>query len=69
MKRKVKNADDDYAFREYGLTQKDLTGLEERVEQRYQRLKRTGKLITLTPAKLRMMIAECQRATKAKARR
>ena len=64
MKRKVKCDDDDDAFREYGLTEKDLAGFEERSKKQYQRSKREGKLITLTPAKLRKMIDEARCSNK-----
>lgn len=62
MKRKLKDETDNYAFREYGVTRKQLALVEKAVEKRYQQLKRRGKLITLTPAKLRKMLDEARRS-------
>ena len=54
--RKVEVESTDYAQREYGLTQPQVKRLEEVAERRYQKLKREGKLVTLTAAKLGKMI-------------
>ena len=61
MKRKVKKEEDDYAFREYGLTQRDLMRLSKAVEKEYQRLKRSGKLVTFTEEQLKKMAEEAAR--------
>lgn len=53
--RKVEVESTDYAYREYGVTPKEMENLERNVERRYQQLKRSGKLVTLTPAKLEKM--------------
>ncbi len=56
--RKVEVESTDYAFREYGVTPEEMENLERNLEKRYQQLKRTGKLVTLTPAKLKKMLEE-----------
>ncbi len=54
--RKVEVEATDYAQREYGVTPEELARFEKATEKRYQRLKRSGKLVTLTPEQLRKMI-------------
>jgi antitoxin (DNA-binding transcriptional repressor) of toxin-antitoxin stability system len=56
--RKVEVESTDYAYREYGVTPKEMENLERNVENRYQQLKRSGKLVTLTPGKLKKMLEE-----------
>lgn len=56
--RKVEVESTDYAYREYGATPKEMENLERNVEKRYQQLKRSGKLVTLAPAKLKKMLEE-----------
>jgi antitoxin (DNA-binding transcriptional repressor) of toxin-antitoxin stability system len=56
--RKVEVESTDYAYREYGVTLKEMENLERNVEKRYQHLKRGGKLVTLTPAKLKKLLEE-----------
>jgi len=43
----------DYAQREYGVTPEQVTALEKATDKRYQQLKRSGKLVTVTAAQLR----------------
>jgi len=54
--RKVEVESTDYAQREYGATQGQVAALEEATEERYRRLKRSGKLVTVTTAQLRKML-------------
>lgn len=56
--RKVEVESTDYAYREYGVTQKELATFEKAAEQRYRRLKRGGKLVNKTPQQIREMIEE-----------
>ena len=56
--RKVEVESTDYAQREYGVTPEELDRFEKETEKEYQRLKRSGKLVKLTPEKLRKMIDE-----------
>jgi len=56
--RKVEVDSTDYAQREYGVTPEELARFEQETEKRYQQLKRSGKLVKLTPKKLRKMIDE-----------
>ncbi|MBI3756862.1 MAG: hypothetical protein HY267_02690 [Deltaproteobacteria bacterium] len=55
--RKVEVESADYAQREYGATQEQIITLEDATEKRYQRLKRSGKLVTVTAPQLRKMFA------------
>jgi antitoxin (DNA-binding transcriptional repressor) of toxin-antitoxin stability system len=55
--RKVEVESTDYAQREYGATQEQIITLEDATEKRYQRLKRSGKLVTVTAPQLRKMLA------------
>jgi len=54
--RKVEVESTDYAQREYGATAEEVTALERATEQLYRRLRRSGKLVTLTPDNLRKML-------------
>ena len=46
----------DYAQREYGTTAEQIAAVEEATEKRYRRLKRSGKLVTVTTEQLRKML-------------
>ena len=59
--RKVEVESTDYAFREYGATPAELDAFEKAAEKRYQKMKRNGKLVTLTSPQLRKMIEETTR--------
>ena len=54
--RKVEVESTDYAQREYGATPEQVAALAQATDERYQKLKRSGKLITLTPEKLRKIV-------------
>ena len=54
--RKVEVESTDYAAREYGATPEKIAQLEEATEKRYRRLKRSGKLVTVSPDRLRKML-------------
>src|SRR5260221_6463409 len=56
--RRVEVESTDYAQREYGATPEQVARLERATEKRYQRLKRSGKLVTLAPEQLRKMIEQ-----------
>jgi len=53
--RKVEVESRDQAQREYGATPEQIAALEEATEKRYRRLKRSGKLVTVTTEQLRKM--------------
>ena len=54
--RKVQVESTDYAQREYGVTPDQVASLEQATERYYKRLKRSGKLVTVTAEELRKMI-------------
>jgi len=54
--RKVQVESADYAQREYGVTADQVTSLEEATDRRYRRLKRSGKLVSLSAAQLRKVL-------------
>jgi antitoxin (DNA-binding transcriptional repressor) of toxin-antitoxin stability system len=54
--RKVEINSTDYAQREYGAAPEQIAALEEATEKRYHRLKRSGKLLTVTSKQLRKML-------------
>jgi antitoxin (DNA-binding transcriptional repressor) of toxin-antitoxin stability system len=54
--RKVEVESTDYAQREYGATPEQLARLARSTEKEYQRLKRSGKLITVTAKELRKLL-------------
>jgi antitoxin (DNA-binding transcriptional repressor) of toxin-antitoxin stability system len=54
--RKVQVESTDYAWREYGVTQKELEAYEKRVDARFKRLKKSGRLKTMKPADVRREI-------------
>lgn len=54
--RKVEVESTDYAQREYGAISEQIAALEQATDRRYQRLKRSGKLITVTAEQLRKML-------------
>jgi antitoxin (DNA-binding transcriptional repressor) of toxin-antitoxin stability system len=54
--RKVEVESMDYAEREYGVTPEQIAAYEEATDKRYRRLKRSGKLVTVTTEQLRKML-------------
>jgi antitoxin (DNA-binding transcriptional repressor) of toxin-antitoxin stability system len=54
--RKVDVESSDYVLREYGVTSEQLARFEKATEKEYQRLKRSGKLVTVTAKALREML-------------
>ena len=56
--RKVSVESSDYAWREYGVTPEQVARFEQATQKRYQHLKRSGKLVTLTAKQLRKMIEQ-----------
>jgi antitoxin (DNA-binding transcriptional repressor) of toxin-antitoxin stability system len=54
--RKVEVESKDYAEREYAATAEKVAVLEEATDRRYGRLKRTGKLVTVSAEQLRKLI-------------
>ena len=46
----------DYAQREYGVTAEQVERFEQAVDKRYQQLKRSGKLVTVSTAQLRKLL-------------
>jgi len=51
--RKVEVESIDYVFREYGVGSAELKAFDQVAEQRYQKLRRSGKLIRKTPQQLK----------------
>ena len=49
--RKVEGGSDDYAWKEYGVTQEEVKAFSEASEARYRLLKRSGQLVRVTSAK------------------
>jgi len=54
--RKVEVESTDYVQREYGATEEQVAALEKVTDRRYQSLKRSGELVTVTAEQLRKMI-------------
>lgn len=54
--RKVEVESTDYAQREYGATPEQVSALEQATDRHYRRLKRSGKLMSLTVEQLRKML-------------
>ena len=54
--RKVEVESTDYAQREYGVTLEQVAAVEEATDKRYRRLKRSGKLVTISTDQLRKML-------------
>ena len=54
--RKVEVESTDYAQREYGTTPEQLARFQKATEKEYQRLKRSGQLVTVTANELRKML-------------
>ena len=54
--RKVEVEPTDYAFREYGVTPQELETFDRAASRRYEKSRRTGKLVTKTAEQLRKMI-------------
>ena len=56
--RKVEVESTDFAQREYGATPEQVAVLQEAVDKRYRRLRRSGKLLTVTADELRGLFEE-----------
>ena len=56
--RKVEVESTDYAQREYGATPEQVAALQAAVEDRYQRLRRSGKFLTVSVDELRGVLEE-----------
>lgn len=56
--RKVTVESTDYAQWEYGATSEQVAALEKSTDRRYQKLKRSGELVTVTTGQLRKLIGE-----------
>lgn len=54
--RKVEVESTDYAQHEYGVTQEQIATFEKATERRYGRLKRSGRLVTVSTERLRKML-------------
>ncbi len=54
--RKVEVESTDYALREYGATPQQVESLEKATDRRHRALKRSGKLVAVTPKQLKAMI-------------
>ena len=54
--RKVEVESADYAHRAYGATQEQIAAVEEATDKRYRRLRKSGKLLTVTTEQLRKML-------------
>ncbi len=54
--RKVEVESTDYAQREYAATPKQVAELDKATDKRYRRLKRSGKLMTVSADQLRKML-------------
>ena len=59
--RKVEVQSADYAFREYGVTDRELESFEKAADQRYRKMKRGRRLTTATPQALKTMIEQTAR--------
>jgi hypothetical protein len=56
--RKVEVESTDFAQREYGATPEQVAALQEAVDNRYRRLRRSGKLLTVNSDELRGLLEE-----------
>lgn len=54
--RRVEVEPTDYAQREYAATPEQIAAFADSTEKRYRRLKRSGKLVTVTTAQLRNLL-------------
>ncbi len=54
--RKVEVESTDYARREYGVSDTQVTSLEEATDRRFRQLKRAGKLVTASAVQLRKLL-------------
>jgi antitoxin (DNA-binding transcriptional repressor) of toxin-antitoxin stability system len=54
--RRVKVESTDYAQREYAATSEQIAAFADSTEKRYRRLKRSGKLVTVTTEQLRNLL-------------
>jgi antitoxin (DNA-binding transcriptional repressor) of toxin-antitoxin stability system len=61
--RKVEVESTDFAQREYGATPEQVAALQEAVDNRYRRLRRSGKLLTVTADELRGLLVGGTKAT------
>jgi antitoxin (DNA-binding transcriptional repressor) of toxin-antitoxin stability system len=59
--RKVQVASADYAAREYGVTDEQLDAFGRATDERFQKLKRTGKLTITTHAELKELLEKAAR--------
>lgn len=60
--RKVEVESADYALREYGATDAEVEGAERAADQRFRKLKQSGKLTITTHGELREMLEKTARA-------
>jgi antitoxin (DNA-binding transcriptional repressor) of toxin-antitoxin stability system len=56
--RRVEVESTDYAQREYGATPEEVSALQKTVDDRYRRLRRSGKLVTVSADQLRGLLEE-----------
>jgi antitoxin (DNA-binding transcriptional repressor) of toxin-antitoxin stability system len=54
--RKIEVESTDYAQREYAATSEQITALDKATDKRYRKLKRSGKLVTVSAQQLRKML-------------
>lgn len=54
--RRVEVESTDYAQREYAATPEHIAAFADATEKRYQRLKRSGKLVSVTPERLKGLL-------------
>jgi antitoxin (DNA-binding transcriptional repressor) of toxin-antitoxin stability system len=54
--RRVEVESTDYAQREYAATPEQVAAFADATDKRYRRLKRSGKLVTITPDRLRGLL-------------
>jgi antitoxin (DNA-binding transcriptional repressor) of toxin-antitoxin stability system len=54
--RRVEVESTDYAQHEYAATPEQIAAFAEATEKRYRRLKRSGRLVTVTPDRLRSLV-------------
>ena len=56
--RRVEVESTDYAQREYAATPEQIAAIADATDKRYRRLKRSGKLVTVTPEQLRNLLEQ-----------
>jgi hypothetical protein len=54
--RRVEVESTDYAQREYAATPEQVAAFADATDKRYRRLRRSGKLVTITPDRLRSLL-------------